>query len=101
MVRYERRRICRGPFEVRSNTSQYLLNIYGILSDVDEAISNHIAKEGHWRPSWQDMLSSPSAIAGPCTSSSSIGSAKDAGAERTKKGDIARISRWVAEGGVV
>ena len=74
MVRYERRRICRGPFEGRSNTSQYLRNIYRIFSDVDEAISNHIAKEGHWRPSWQDMLSSPSAIAGPSSASPAVDS---------------------------
>ena len=74
MIQYERRRICRGPFEGRSDIFQYLSNIYRILSDVDEAISNHIAKEGHWRPSWQDMLSSPSAIAGPSSASPAVDS---------------------------
>ena len=72
MIRYERRRICRGPFEGRSDTSQYLRNIYRILSDVDKAILNHIAKDGHWRPSWQDMLSSPSAIASPSSASTTV-----------------------------
>ena len=45
MILYERRPI--QYVEGRSDTFQYLLDILQILSDVDEAISNHIAKEGH------------------------------------------------------
>ena len=61
-------RAVRGPFRYLSIP----LNIFKILSDVDEAILNHIAKDGHWRPSWQDMLSSPSAIAGPSSASTAV-----------------------------
>ena len=61
-------RTVRGPFRYLSIRAQYLR----ILSDVDKAILNHIAKDGHWRPSWQDMLSSPSAIAGPSSASTTV-----------------------------